>query len=186
VKLETTKKSRTTIFPPSSSVAGPNPGCPFSWDPVGLGEGGGKMVGYGSLRLGPGRTRYRPKMINAAKSPTVVPVQGGRLFELLPGRAHGRDLLAGEGPEGLGNEVNPNKSSPSLQYLYKADPLFELLPGGAHGRDLLAGEGPEGLSNEVRVGGHHLLPAASLHHVRHVPRVDELNCLEDERMLMNN
>ncbi len=56
-------------------------------------------------------------------------------------------------------------------------PLFELLPGRAHGRDLLAGEGPEGLGNEVRVRGDHLLPAARLHHVRHVPRVDELNCL---------
>ena len=56
---------------------------------------------------------------------------------------------------------------------------FELLPGRPHGWDLLAGKSPEGLGNKVRVGGHHLLPASGFHHVRHVPRVDELNGLND-------
>ena len=56
--------------------------------------------------------------------------------------------------------------------------LLQFLPGRAHGRYLLAGQGLEGLRYQVRVRHHHLLPARRLHHVRHVPRVDELNCLQ--------
>ena len=55
--------------------------------------------------------------------------------------------------------------------------LLQFLPWGSHGGDLLGGEGLEGLSDEVRVRRHHLLPPGSLHHVRHVTVVDELNCL---------
>lgn len=56
--------------------------------------------------------------------------------------------------------------------------LFCFFPQRPHRRNLLRGEGLEGLSDEVGVGGDHLLPAPGLHHVGHVPCVNELDCLK--------
>ena len=57
--------------------------------------------------------------------------------------------------------------------------LLQFLPGRAHRGNLLGGESLERLGDEVWMGCHHLLPPRGLHHVRHVPVVDELYRLQE-------